>query len=647
VLLSRLKSHNNTHMRGLISKLLAVPGILALLAVAACTGSAVVTLTATPSSDNYISYRVGLASIRLQTSGGKAGVVVVPAETTVDFVNLLDFSEVVGAPAVAKGTYTGALITLDYSTAVIIYDDGSLDGVELTPVGTNGKPLQQITVAVTLDPSDPFRSAAKQAGLLALDFNLAASNIVDLSARTVTVTPLMAGSMQPINTKPVRIHGPFMGSNSGFITTGIMPFDGTVAGQGQVSGEPSDTTTYEINGFVSVGTTGQALLATLPASTLMTVFGTLTVSDADTIPPVSPVTTPDTGTVTTPVTTPVAPVTTVGGTTTSTVSFTATQVQVDSTVAGVGLDRLSGVVSARNGNTLGLEDATLTQNDGTATLIPGTTIVNLGPSTVVTYFGQNVAEDFSPQEISVGSVIDAFGVESTTSTGAILVDVSAGRVRLDFSTAEGLVSAQGTSLLTLNLTSLGGRLISAFDFTGSGAAANQYAVATGSLDLSNAVAAAPVVATGFPNAFATASPNYNASTLLDPTTIQAQLVLDWSGGTAAPFTSFDSTAIAIDTNNSSLGPRHQIQTGSQIADIAGLSTGVSITPSTAAAASEFSIGHSTSFTIESFNTYGAFITQLQSELNGTTLATGITAIGQYTLATSVFSATSITLFLNN
>jgi hypothetical protein len=643
-------------MRGLISKLLALPAALALLAVAACTGNAVVTLTATPSSDTFISYRVGLVSIRLQTSSGKAGTVILPSETTVDFAKLLDFSEVVGAPSVAKGTYAGALITLDYSSAVIVYDDGSLDGQQLTPVDANGKALQQVTVAVALDPADPFRSAAKQVGLMALNFNLAASNIVDPSARTVTVTPMMAASMQPIDSKPVRIHGPLMGSSSGFFATGVMPFDGTVAGPGQLSIEPSDTTTYEINGFVSVGSTGQALLATLPASTSLTVFGALTVSDGITTvtpAPATPPATPADPAAPADPTAPAdpapveAPITTVGTTATSTVSFTASQVQVDSTVAGVGLDQVSGVVSARSGNTLGLEDATVIQNGGTATLIPGTTIVNLGPNTVVTFFGQDVAEAINPQEVSVGSVIEAFGTASTSSTGGFLVDASAGRVRINLTTAEGLVTAQGSSLLTLNLTSLGGRLISAFDFLGSGAAANQYAVATASLDLTNAVAGAPVSATGFPNAFAIASPNFTASTLLDPTTIQAQLVLDWAGGTAAPFTSFDANAIAIDTNNSSLGPRHQIQTGSQIADIAGLSTGVSITPNTAASASVFSIGHSSSFTIESFNTYGAFITQLQSELNGTTLATGITAIGQYTLTTSVFSATSVTLFLNN
>ena len=103
------------------------------------------------------------------------------------------FSEVLGVPGVVKGTYTGALITLDYSAAQIIYDDGSLAGVALTPVDAKGKALGLVTVGVTLDPGEPIVSAAKQVGRLALDFNLAASNVVNLNARTaVTITPMVA-----------------------------------------------------------------------------------------------------------------------------------------------------------------------------------------------------------------------------------------------------------------------------------------------------------------------------------------------------------------------------------------------------------------------------------------------------------------------
>jgi hypothetical protein len=624
-------------MGGSISKLLAVPLISLLLAIAACGGNAVVTLTATPSSDTFVTYRVGLASIRLQTSSGKTGAVVLPTETMVDFTKLFDLSEVVGAPAVAKGTYTGALITLDYSNAVIIYDDGSLDGVALTPLDANGKVLGQVSLQVTLDPSDPLLSGPKQVGLMALDFNLAASNIVNLSARTVTITPMVAASMLPIDTKQVRIHGPLLGASGTFFATGVTPFDSSVAGLGQLSITPSDATTYEINGFVSTGTAGQAQLAALPTQTLTSAFGTLTASNAG-APPATPATS---------TTTPASAATVPPVTTTSSVSFAASQVLVDGSVQGLGLDRASGVVSARSGNTLGIEDATLVQNGGTNTFVPGTTIVNVGANTLVTFFGQGVAEVISPLQISVGSSIDVLGTVGTTSTGETVIDASAGRVRLDLTTASGLVTAQGAGNLVLKLTNLGGRAIEAFDFVDSGAAANQYAVATPSLDLTNAVVSAPVVVTGFPNAFGTASPNFTASTLLDPTTIQAELVIDWGGGTAAPFTSFDSSAITLDVHNAGIGPRHQIQIGSQIIDLAGLSSDPMIAPTTTGSATLFAIGHAASFTIESFNTYDAFITQLQAELTGATLATGMTAVGQYTASTFAFSATSITLVLNN
>jgi hypothetical protein len=403
---------------------------------------------------------------------------------------------------------------------------------------------------------------------------------------------------------------------------------------------------------------------------MTSVFGTLTVSDTgaatDTLTTTPAVTTTPTGTTTPTVTTTPTGTTTptvtttptdtttltdttaVTGTTTS-VTFAASQVLVDSSVQGLGLDRLTGIVSARSGNTLAIEDATLIQNGGTNTLVPGTTIVNIGPNTLVTFFGQSVAEIISPQQISVGSSIDAFGTSSTSnsSTGGILLDASAGRVRLDLTTASGLVTAQGAGNLVLNLTNLGGRAIQAFDFAGSGAAANQYAVATASLDLTNSTVSAPVVVTGFPSSFATASPNFTASTLLDPTTIQAELVIDWSAGAAAPFTTFDSSGITLDVSNTGIGPRHQIQIGSQIINLVGLSSAPLITSSTTVSSTVFSIGHASSFTVESFNTYDAFITQLQSELNGVTLATGMTALGQYTVSTFAFSATSITLFLNN
>ena len=633
-------------MRDVNLKLCAVPLILALLAAAACTnGGTVVTMTATASSDPFILYRVGLASVQLKTSSGKTATIL-PAETTVDFTKALDFSELLGATTIPKGTYVGAVITLDYSAAQIVYDDGSADGVALVPVDANGKVFGLVSVGVALDPGDPIHSAAKQVERLSLNFNLAASNLINLSKNTVTITPLIAASAQPIDAKQVRVRGPLIGANASFLTSGVMPFESTTAGTGQLSIESSDTTAYEINGFVSTGAAGLAQLASLPANTLTTSFGTLTITTtAATTPttPTTPPTTPATPTPTTP--TPTTPT----STTTSSATFAASQVLVDGAVQGAALGQLSGTVSARSGNTLGIEDATLIAAGGTVTFLPGTTIVNVGPNTLVTFFGQGVAAAISSQDISIGSVIEAFGTESNTTTGQILLDASAGRVRLDPTSASGAVTAQGSQSLTLNLSTLGGRAISAFDFLGSGATASQYGVTTGTLDLTNSIVGAPVIVTGFPNAFATPAPNFTATTLLDPTTIQAELVLDWNGGTAAPFSSFDSSSIVVDVANGSIGLRHEIQIGSEIVNLVGLSSNPSITPPTSSstAGTVYSIGHASSFTVESFESYGAFITQLQSELNGTTLATGMTAVGQYTASTFAFSASSITLFLNN
>ena len=613
----------------------------ALLALAGCSGTAVVTLTSTPSTDNYLAYRVGLVSVQLQTSGGSSGLTVLPASTTVDFATLTDVSEVLGAAAVKKGTYTSALITLDYSSAQIVYDNGSVNGVALTPVGANGQALGQVQITVTLDPSESFSVASKGASQLALNFNMAASNVVNLTAKTVTVTPLIAGSSLPIDSKQVRIRGPLMSvANSGTtitttttssssFTMGAMPFNSIASGGGQLAIVPTDATDYEISGISSAGSVGLGQLAALSTGTLTVAYGTL-------------ITAIGTTTTTT---------TTTGGTASTSsstnVTFAATQVLAGSSVQGAGLDRISGVVAARSGNTLAIEDGTLVAADGSATFIGGTTTVTMGPNTLITVYGQDGSEINSLQQVSVGSVIDAFGVANSLSSGNATLDASAGHVRLDNTTASGLVTVQGSGTLNLNLAFLGSRTVAALDFVDTGAAASSYVVTTGGLSLTNSTVGVPVIVTGQTSLFGAAAPNFTATTLLDPTTIQAELVVDWGAGTAAPFVTYNSSTIDVDAHNSSIGVRHWIQVGAQIINIVGMSSDPLIAPDPTSSNTVFTIGHAVSSTTENFDTYAAFIAQLQTELNGAILATGVTAVGQYTASTFTFTATSITLFLNN
>ncbi|MGA9027774.1 MAG: hypothetical protein WB440_17110, partial [Steroidobacteraceae bacterium] len=428
------------------SKLRPILAALWVLTLAGCNGSAVVTMTSTLPQNFFLAYRVGLDSVSLQTAAGKS-VQALPTAATVDLVNLGGVSEILGAASVTKGTYTNAVITLDYTSAQIVLDDGSVNGVALTPVNANGQNLGQVQITVDLDPSYPLTVTKNSAVWLALDFRLSASNRVNLVQKTVTVTPIIVASAMPIDSKPVIVRGPLASVNStdSVYSTGVSPFDSTVSSAGQLQITPSTTTTYEINGTASSGSVGLAQLAALGNGTLAVAFGTLTTSDT-TSTTVSG-TTSTSATTTTGTTGTTSTTTTVAG-----LTFTATQVLAGSSVQGSGFDRVSGVVSARSGNTLTMEDATLVTNDGTGTFIPGTTTVDLGANTAVTTFGQGSATvGTGTSQISVGSNIRAFGMATTPGSGDVTLDASAGRVRVGNSNASGLVTAQGSGTVTLNL----------------------------------------------------------------------------------------------------------------------------------------------------------------------------------------------------
>ena len=681
-------------------------GVL-LLALAACNGTAVVTLTSTPSTDTFLAYRVKLVSVQLQTSSGRTTAGALPSSTTVDLARLTNLADVVGAVGIAQGNFSQVAVTLDYSSAQIIYDDGTPEGVALTPIGPSGQALSQVRMLLYLDPSNQLSILRKGSARLSLEFNLAASNLVNLTQKTVTVTPLMAASAADIDSKVVRVRGPLGSVSTSNIDfgTGIQPFDFGTAGSGSLQIIPSDVTTYEINGKPSTGTAGLADLAALKSGAMVESFGTLTSSTSTsnalggttgtgTTETCSDGTTPTTvngvlqcadgatlvATNTTGTTETCSDGTTPqtvngvlectdgatlvatnnnGATTTgitiTTVSFTATQVLAGSSAQGSGFDRVSGIVTGRSGDTLTVDDGTLVANDGTNTLIDGTATILIGPNTAVTQFGAASIESNGSKQISVGSLIYAYGTASAVGSNSVTLDASAGRARLGQSTASGIVAgvpAAGNAL-TLTLTTLGGRSISAFDFLGTGtsassdASAKAYQVSTGDLTLTNATVGEPVEATGYVTAFGTAPPDFGAQTLLDYTTINAELVVDWNGGTPAPFASYSTSTIVLDARNNAIGARHEIQIGARTVNIVGIAQDPQIVPNATATNTVFTIGHGVTGSFESFNTYAAFITQLQKELTGSVLATGITAVGQYTSNNYSFSASSITLFLDN
>ena len=650
-------------------------GILILAGLAACNGSAVVTLTSMPSTDTFLAYRVGLVSVQLQTSSGRTTGGVLPQGTTVDLARLTNLSEVVGVASLDQGTYKQAVVTLDYSSAQIIYDNGTADGLALAPVGADGQGLGQVTLLLYLDPSNQLSVVKGSSARLSLGFNLAASNVVDAAQKTVTVTPMIVASTQPIDSKVVRIRGPLGAVNSastGF-TTGILPFDFGNSGAGSLGVSAQSVTTFEINGTPSTGSAGMTQMAALKPGLIVEAFGTLTTStgssstDTTDTTGTSTVTTCSDGTTPTTVngvltcadgatltTTTEGDDDTGTGLSATNVNFSASEVLAGSSVQGSGFDRVSGIVTGRSGNTLTIDDGTLLTNEGANSLIAGTATINIGPNTQVTQFGAASTEADGAQNISVGSLVYAFGTASAISSGSVTLDASAGRARLGQTTASGLVTGVGsTDTLTLSLSTLGGRSAASFDFAGTGtsagvdASAAAYQVTTANLTVTNATVGSPVQVTGMVTPFGAAPPDLSGTTLLDYTTISAELVMDYGAGTPAPFASYSTSQIDLDARNSAVGARHEIQIGAQTVNIVGIQSDPLIVPNASATNTVFTIGHAVSGTFENFDTYSAFITQLQTELNGNVLTTGITAVGQYTTSTYTFSASSITLFLNN
>ncbi len=658
-------------------------GLLVLAGLAACNGSAVVTLTATPSTDNYLAYRVGLVSVQLQTSKGRTAGAVLPKGTSVDLARLTNLSEVVGAASLAQGNYSEALVTLDYRSAQIIYDNGTVDGLTLTPVNASGGALGQVTLLLYLDPSNQLSVVRSSSARLSLAFNMAASNVINVTNKTVTVMPMISGSTQPIDSKVVRIRGPLgsVNSSSTGFTSGIVPFDFGNAGAGSLGVSAQSVTTFEINGTPSTGSAGMTAMTALKPGVMVEAFGTLTTSTSSSssllntntaaststteVSTCSDGTTPVTGTNgvltcadgSTLTTTAQNTSDTTGSLTATNVNFSASQVLAGSSVQGDGFDRLSGIVTGRSGDTLTIDEGTLLTNEGTNSLIAGTATVKIGANTQVTQFGGASTEANGTPDISVGSLIYAFGTASAISSTSVTLDASAGRARLGQTTASGTVTGQPTTdELTLKLSTLGGRSATSFDFTGTGtsagpdASATAYVVTTANLTLTNATTGSPVQVTGSVTPFGlagTAAGDLSGTALLDYTTIDAELVMDYGAGTPAPFSSYSTTEIILDARNSAVGVRHEIQTGAQIVPIIGIPSDPIIVPNSSSTNTVFTIGHAVSGSFENFDSYSAFVTQLQTELDGNVLVTGVTAQGAYTSATYTFSASSITLFLNN
>jgi hypothetical protein len=442
-------------------------------------------MTITDAAGDFLAYKVNLVSLQLKRSDGTL-VETLPATTTVDFAQLVELTEILSARQIPAGDYIAAQVTVDFTNAIIMVDDGTGTGIAVKPVDSSGAALGQLQLMIQLDNKNDLKINAAKASRIAFDFNLLASNMVNLTAKTDTVSPTLVASVVPIDNKQIRVRGAIssVDTANNVYTVSVDPFhdhDGDKLSPLVI--HTTDSTTFEINGKPFAGTAGLAQLATLPADTIAVAFGNVQTSDQ---------------------------------------TFTATSVLAGSSVEGGGFDHVVGNVVARNGNTLTIHGARMDNRSGDDDddFIATNTTINVADATVVTAEGQSSATPaHTISEISVGSLVDAFGTASKDSSGKVTFDATAGRVRLDLTRVQGALRGSGTGNITLNLKAIDSQPVSLFDFTGTGLAngadtdPTKYVVATGALNVSQLSVGALVVSLGFVNPFGMSPPDFKAVTV--------------------------------------------------------------------------------------------------------------------------------------
>src|SRR5579863_7326292 len=233
----------------------------------ACNNCGMAMVSMTDAPGDFISYMVKVVSLQLKRSDGTL-VETVPVATQVDFAQLVNLSEIVSAEQIPAGSYVSAAMTIDFSSATIVVDNGTagvtiaaanvIDGATSLPLAAPN-PTQ---MTLNLDLSrNTFVVTEHAIANLALDFNLAASNTIapsNTNPMTVTVNPVLTASLVPDATKQIRVRGPLVSvdaATSSFVIN-VCPFFNSSGTAGQFTVNSGANTTFSINNASSVGSTG-------------------------------------------------------------------------------------------------------------------------------------------------------------------------------------------------------------------------------------------------------------------------------------------------------------------------------------------------------------------------------------------------------
>jgi hypothetical protein len=570
-------------------------------------------LSLTDADGDFVSYAVDVLSIELQRANG-ATVETLPKKVRVDFAQLTDLSDLLSVTTLAPGDFVGGTIRLDYSSAEVFVEKNG-EVVQAVVVDENGQPLGQTALEIRLADRNHLVVTRGRAAFLAVDFDLAASNEVDIAPTppVVKARPYIVAEVQPVDEKDLRIRGALVSVDTGAssYTIDLRPWHENDGALGRVTIHTTAQTSFEIDGAAASGAAGLAALAQKPAGTMTVAFGTLATQSRD---------------------------------------FTADVVHAGTSVSGETFDAVQGNVVSRSGDMLTVKGAFAVRRDHEAAF-RRTVLVQLGPDTKVLKVGS--MQVLGADAISVGQRIVAIGTlrEAAASDPSIAppatLDATAGRIRMLVTELHGAVETVVAGQLTMNLRAIDRLGIDMFDFAGTGPTSAQdadpahYEVATGALALAQVAPGEAAKVIGFVVPFGSAPPDFEGRTVIDRRELPDVLGIGWGeSGTTAPFLSMGPSGLVLDVRNPSIGARHFLLTGERKIDLLELASGPTLAPASGRALYGITEpGH-----VELFASFDEFVAELSVRLGAGDAAHALSAYGSYDEGSNTLTANRISVY---
>lgn len=492
------------------------------------------TVSLTDAEGDFNQYTVDVTRLSLIKANG-AVVETLPNTVRLDFTQYVEVTEFLTTATVPVGLYAKAEITLDYRNAEITVEDAGGNSIPAQALDARGQPLTSITVQMVFNGREGFRLTPGKPAALVLDFDLEASNEVEISgaAATITVNPVLLASTRVETDRERRLRGLLAGVrlDAQTFAVNLRPFRVRHRDFGKLTVTTDADTVFEIDGVTYAQQEGLEVLAGLRGLVPVVTLGTVSFEPR---------------------------------------RYLARQVYAGSSVPWGDKDVLKGSVIARSGNTLSVLGATVELDDGRFRFNDDITVL-IDANTRVTRQGE-VGNGRSIADISVGQRVTVLGTLSDDGT-VLDAEGPEGLVRMRYSQVSGLVAS--VSPLEVDLQHVNRRMVARYDFSGTGvtpaedADPGQYQVDTGALSLNTLAQMEPVRVRGFPTAFGTAPQDFEARTVIDLSQLPTKMLMAYgAAGSASAVVSLNENGLLLDLV--SAAGRHHLKQAGVVTDIASL-----------------------------------------------------------------------------